>query len=101
MAVDTEDNQGDYIAGNGDAGGNIAPNPPPPAAPPTEPPAGGGDNVLREGDDLHDGDENMEGNNSDLNEWGQTSFTGPRTRKGSSRSKCSEGFVTSLIMMPT
>ena len=77
MAVDTEDNQGDNFAGNGDAGGNNAPNPPPPAALLTEPPADGGANVLRGGDDLHDGDENMEGNNSDLNEWGQTSFTGP------------------------
>ena len=64
MAVDTEDNQEDDIAGDGDAGGNNATNLPLPAVPPTQPPAGSGGDAPGGGDDPDNGDENMEDNDS-------------------------------------
>ena len=48
MTIDAEDNQGDDVAGDGDAEGNNAPNPPPPAVPPTQPPADGTTDALWE-----------------------------------------------------
>jgi len=65
MAVDTEDNQGDDVVGDGDAGGNDNPNPPSPAAPPSQPPAGGSTDTPGGGDDPDGGDDNMENSDSD------------------------------------
>lgn len=64
LAIDSEDNQGDDVARDLDAGGNNAPNPPVPAAPPTKPPAGGSANALEEGANPTRGDDNMNDNDS-------------------------------------
>ena len=58
--IDTKDHQGDNVAGDGDAGGNSAPNLPLPAAPPAQPHAGGGADAPGGGNDPDNGDDDME-----------------------------------------
>jgi len=59
-AANQEDNQGDDVAGDGDARGQDAPNLPLPAAPPAQPSAGsGGVDVPGGGNELEDGDDDM------------------------------------------
>jgi hypothetical protein len=60
MAVDTEDNQGDDVAGDGDARGNNALNLLPPAGLPAQPSSGGGANIPGGGDDPNGGDDDTE-----------------------------------------